>query len=343
VNGRDEDAPRRPLDTAALRRIGIFPFDDLAERADSTQACRIEGLVPMCSIGVRIGDSNLGKTPLSMQEGICIAAGRPFLGHAVRQGRVLYCDGESGLSEVVRSMRAISGFLGLSAPPVDFHVWSPNLDPRDPLPDETIADLLCEKVNAVQPDHVVLDPLRVFFPEAEEGTSEATSVIRRLRLLTKEIGCSWAINHHRRKRDFKRTVRIEQDRHEWFEEAAGSLALINGTDVRVGLERRVRPPGDLTMAGFVRSLGWWGPVLLERVLDDDGEPRAYKVLAGVGLLNDNYRAAFERLAGKFRFKDAHAALGGTSDSNTAEFLKQCITASVLKKEGSEYLKVESVE
>lgn len=199
----------------SLRRVGIFNYEGLAELAVTDQEYRIEKLIPKCSIGLRIGDSNLGKTPLSMQEGIAIASGKHFLGFPVKQGRVLYCDAESGLGQFAQMIRVISRFLGLCEPPPEFYLWSPNFDPRDAQPDETLANILCEQVKAVRPDHVIVDPLRAFWPEAEEKSRDAMAMIRRLRLLSKEIGCSWTLNHHRRKRDARNVVSIEKDRHVW--------------------------------------------------------------------------------------------------------------------------------
>jgi hypothetical protein len=323
-----------------LRRLGIFNYESLAALAVTGQEYRIEKLIPRRSIGLRIGDSNLGKTPLSMQEGIAIASGTQFLGFPVTQGRVLYCDAESGLGECAQMIRVISGFLGLCEPPSEFHLWSPNFDPRDPQPDETLADILCEQVKALRPDHVVVDPLRAFWPEAEEKSRDAMAMVRRLRLLSKETDCSWTLNHHRRKRDAKHVVSLEKDRHVWFEESAGAHALINGSDTRLGVENAPTGRGDLVLAGFVRAVGWLGSMYLERVHDENGEPLGYRRLTGIDHLNVRYRQAYGQLPDRFRFKDAHAALGGTSGSSTSEFLKQCVTLSVLKKEGTEYIKVE---
>jgi hypothetical protein len=327
-------------DPEVLRRLGIFSYDTLAELAVTDQEYRIEKLMPRCSIGLRIGDSNLGKTPLSMQEGIAIASGEHFLGFPVKQGRVLYCDAESGVGECARMIRVISGFLGLDAPPSEFYLWSPNFDPREPPADQTLADILCEQVKAVRPDHVVVDPLRAFWPEAEEKSRDAMAMIRRLRLLSKETGCSWTLNHHRRKRDAKNIVSLERDRHIWFEESAGAHALINGSDTRLGVENVSGGRGDLVFAGFVRTVGWIGSMHLERIHDDNGEPQGYRRLTGIDNLNARYNQAYGQLPSRFRFRDAHAALGGTSDSSTSEFLKQCVTLNVLRKEGTAYTKVE---
>jgi hypothetical protein len=108
----------------------------------------------------------------------------------------------------------------------------------------------------------------------------------------------------------------------------------------LGVENVSAGRGDLVLAGFVRAVGWLGSMYLERVHDENGEPLGYRRLTGIDHLNVRYRQAYGQLPDRFRFKDAHAALGGTSGSSTSEFLSQCRTLSVLKKEGTEYIKVE---
>jgi hypothetical protein len=237
-------------------------------------------------------------------------------------------------------IKAISTFLRLADPPPTFNIWSPNFDPRVLPADKNLGETLCEQVRAIKPDHVIVDPLRAFWPEAEDRPQDAMAMVRELRSLSKDVGCSWTLNHHRRKRNRQFPVSLEKNRHEWFEEAAGALALINASDTRLGLERSTVGPGDLLMAGFLRGVGWTESMLLERVHDEDGEPLGYRLMTGADHLNPRYQQTLQGLPRSFRFKDAHAALGGTSSSNTTKFLKQCIAVGVLKRDGKAYIKLE---
>ena len=290
--------------------------------------------MPERSVTLVVGDSGLGKTPWSMMLGISVAAGLPFLGMKTIPGSVLYCDAESGIHESVKMLEAISGFLELDRPPDNFKLWSPNFDPRPPQPDVRAGDELYNQVELLKPDLVVADPLRAFWPDAEEKARDAMAMYERLRRLR----CSWVLNHHRRKKNHQNPVNLEQDRHSWFEEAAGSLALVNGSDVRLGLEPCAGAWADLVLAGFVRSIGWIGSRHLAREYDTEGEPRGYRLLTGIDELNDHYRDALKALGQRFRFKDAQYALGGKSASNTAEFLKQCQALGCVRKDGQEYVK-----
>ena len=82
----------------------------------------IKGLLPARSIGILLGDSGLGKSPLMYQAGLCVAAGLPFLGCETTKGRVLIADFENGIGDMCEMMERISGYLGLSGPPADLYL-----------------------------------------------------------------------------------------------------------------------------------------------------------------------------------------------------------------------------
>ena len=70
------------------------------------------------SISILVGDSGLGKTPLAVQLGLSIAGAESFLGRRVRQGRVLYCDAESGIRPFRDMLKVISAHLGFAVKPI---------------------------------------------------------------------------------------------------------------------------------------------------------------------------------------------------------------------------------
>jgi hypothetical protein len=328
-------APSEPL----LRSQGIYTAPLLGEIANSKREWRVDSYLARGSVNLLVGDSGLGKTALAILLGLAVATGRPFLGRATTKGRVLFCDAESGAADLHDMINALSKFLELDGPPDDFRVWSPNLDPTPPPPPDPeakqsgeIGDVLVERVKLYRPDLVICDPLRAFWPDAERDSTEGVKLVRLMRLVTKDVGCEWLANHHRRKRDLKNPVTLVRDRNAWFEEAAGTLALVNQTDTRLGIEAASGGVADLVLGGFVRGRGWTGVQHLVRVFDDDGEPLGYRVTTGADLLPENYRAALVKLPDAFRFRDAKAALGGNSDSNTTNLLKECISAGLVKKQ-----------
>ena len=329
-----------------LRRLGIYTSQSLAQaaRTQAEQPYLVEGLLRIPSVNLLVGDSGLGKTPLGIQLGICVAAGLPFLGLQVPKcGRVLYCDAESDLSSFQEILTAISRFLGLSEPPANFHVWSPNweshIDAREAHSSWSVK--LTDRVHSVEPSLVIVDPLRMFWLQAENGNDDAAAVIKSMRSVSGPTGCVWVITHHRRKVNQQIAVSaLAEDPHAWFQEAAGAHALVNQSDTRIGVVPNGRN-ADLLLGGFVIGTGPLVPLDLARVTDDNGTPVGYRLLTGVDRLSSEDRAAFDRLPHRFRFKDVRAAMGGTSDSNANRLVKKCCTLEIVTKEGTEYVKVGS--
>jgi hypothetical protein len=182
----------------------------------------------------------------------------------------------------------------------------------------------------------------VFWPEAEAKADAAVGMVRFQRELTKKIDCNWWTSHHRRKTNVNNPVSLEDDKHRWFEEAAGSRALINHMDTRLGIEASSGGISDLMFAGFMRSVGWLEPRFLKRVHDEGGTPVGYDLVQGVGLLNPLFQEAYGTLLARFRFTDAKKALGGSSDSQTKSFLDQCQAVGLLRHESREYVKIQAV-
>ncbi len=309
----------------------------LAERAKKEFV--VEGLFGLKTLNFLVGGSGLGKTPFCAMVGAAVASGTPIFGRAVRQGPVLYLDAESSPDQYHVLLSAVSRHLGLTSVPEKFCVWSPNWVTKDV--DGWIL-LLDELLKAVQPVLVVVDPLRLFWSKAESKPDEAVEVYKTLRKFSRKHGCAWLILHHRRKLSQTSTADLLTDVHLWFEEAAGSHALVNHSDTRLGFEKAKSGNADVVLAGFGRSLGQIGPFEFARVMADDGDPIGYRMLVGVAQLAKPHADVYTSLPERFRFKDAHVKLGGTSDSNTTKFLERCISIGILRRDKPYYRKINGV-
>src|SRR6267378_453500 len=83
-------------DTSPLPARSFVTLRELEQLCQEQPASYVvEGLLPADDVHVAVGDSGLGKTPWAYQLGLCVAAGMPFLGHPVRESRVLYYDLEN--------------------------------------------------------------------------------------------------------------------------------------------------------------------------------------------------------------------------------------------------------
>lgn len=349
--GRTPTAPatspvRRAPAPVLRQHLTIRNFEELERRCLELGATDylVEGVIPARSIGIVVGDSGLGKSPLLYQLGICVAAGVPFLGHAVRQGPTLYLDYENGLGDSHEMVKRISGHLGLDAPPTGFNMWhfndcSPSYD--------TEGYTAIDMIGSIRPALVIIDSLSAYRPEAEEKNSWATHVFQELRRATRDYGATVLTVHHLRKPSTKSGEAPppldEGDVRTWFLQTRGARNLINTTDVRLGvdvpgvsggIQNSQAEGGDqiaLTLRGFGRVRGEIGPIYVARSFDEEGEPVGYRRMIGVELLfNDLQQQAFSRLPPNFSFGDAKR-IYGRQDQATTDFLQKCQRLGLLKK------------
>ena len=95
----------------------------------------------------------------------------------------------------------------------------------------------------------------------------------------------------------------------------------------------------VVIRGFERVKGEIPQMLVRRVLGEDGRPVGYSLVGGISLLaNAEHAAAYQRLPAHFRFKDAKVAYG-KGDSATANFLRACESAGIVRKVGDGYEKI----
>ena len=332
------------------RKWAIYTPGELKQRCKELDcgASLIGGLIPRRSLSIVVGDSGLGKSPLLYQAAICVTAGIPFLGRPVTQGRVLYVDFENGLGDVDDLVGRLSRHLELADKPDDLLLWNFN----DAPPSWEPTQLTC-MIREAKPVWVVIDSLGAFTPDIEEKASIVTRVYQEFRKSIRECGASITGVHHLRKPSSKPDEApppLEDDPHRWFLQARGSRALINGCDVRLGVDRSGKAKQFESLDGRSREvalvIGGFGRVranivttFLTRVLDEDDEPLGYDKLAGVSLLfNPDQEAVYRDLPEQFRFKIAQKHYGKGAQATT-DFLKKCIGVGIMRKDGREYGKV----
>lgn len=300
----------------------------------------IKGLLPARSIGVLVGDSGLGKSPLVYQAGVCVAAGLPFLNSETRKGSVVIADFENGMAEVSEILQHVSRHEGLAEPPNDnLFVWTLNDCPaRYGQPGHTLIDMLRD----VRPALAIIDSLGSYDPDAEEKNSAATRMLQEFRGLMRECGTASLFVHHRRKLSAKpgdsagplENAALRQ----WFQDARGASALINGTDIRLGVDApdssaAAKDDVALVLRGFGRVRGEIGPLYLARDVDETGEPVGYHALTGPELLmNRDQEHGFRSLPSKFNFAEAKRCYG-RSDQPTRNWLLKCINVGIVRQAG----------
>ena len=185
-----------PVEEVALRNKwrAYRPHELAQECARTGHRYMIDGLIPERSLGLLVGDSGLGKSPLAYQMGICVAAAVPFLGASVQQGVVLYLDFENGLQDVNFIIARLSTHLGLATPPDDLLLWNVN----DCLSNWNALKAF-EMIRDVKPGLVFIDPISALYPKAERTNEDATTLYQDFRKLIHDCGCSIVNLHHRKK------------------------------------------------------------------------------------------------------------------------------------------------
>ena len=351
----DQDAEQIRL----KKQYSVYSHGDLKQRCKELGNGKylIEGLLPDKSVGLLVGDSGLGKSALVYQMALCVASGVPFLGRAVKQSKVLFLDFENGLGQVDEMLDNLCKHLGLNETPKNFVLWNINdATSRYGQTGHTAIDI----IQQVKPELVIIDAITGMFPDIEEKNSNAIKNIQQLRELIRKLGCSSLSLHHIKKpTDDPRFApdSLEKDssvRH-WFLQTRGARALINGTDVRIGvdipdigniiLEGKGKEESALVMRGFGRVRGEIPLTYLSRHCDENGEPLGYGVVTGMSLLFDKEREeALAKLPEQFKFKVAQQTLGKGAQSTT-DFLNKCIGLRLIRKLGKKagYEKIKVAE
>jgi hypothetical protein len=151
----------------------------------------------------------------------------------------------------------------------------------------------------------------------------------------KEYRCAFDGLHHIRKRDLKNETAgssFEQaNLREWFQQTRGPRLLINGSDVRIGMDEPDSRENCLLVRGFRRVDGEFPPIHIKRILDDEGEPMGYERMSGIDMIRfPDHRDLYQRLPDEFTFKLAKT-LYGKADEATNGALRAFIAAGIAIK------------
>lgn len=317
--------------------FGMVDLDGLNELANKRQSYLIENFMLRPSINILAGHSGLGKSAFCGQMGMAVAGGRPFLGYDVEDpGLVVYCDAESTPNMMNPMMHALADHLELQPPISNFKLWNPNwntIDAKTVIPHNKIS--VYRMVAKHKPKLVVLDSLRNFFPLAIKEQEKAAEMIREMRKLGAEFGTSFLLIHHLRKGDRAERAAgtrptVRRDINMWLEEAAGTLALINNTDLRCGWEKERGSDEDFWFGGFLRVYGNVGPFKVRRLYDDEGWPLGYRLCTKQEQLNPTEQVTYAQLPWEeFDFTYLTKTLR-KSQGASGRLIKKCVELGIVR-------------
>lgn len=324
----EEDIPRRPEIVAGLFREGqIITF---------------------------AGPFNVGKTPLLADLATHIATGTDWCGRKVAQRPVLHFDFESSDPDYRRTFRNIANRLQVKLRvPQDVtpHLLAGSVDdPRTKI----LLDISSSAVMLKYLDHaltkkpdalIIFDPIEMAFPIDVLKKTSILPVYRAFRELLGKFQQAAILNTHNLRKDQRRIGNYAPpdlllDPHTWLQEVAGSLDLINRSDVRMGVSRS--DSDNVIILNGARRGEEFHPILLSPVDDDPEELAGFRSLSSpkfdIGkLLTPTQVKYWSELPDQFRFADY--ANNGIPKSSLSRLLKRCVSLGLLTSDGANFNKL----
>jgi hypothetical protein len=315
-------------------------FKQLEEIASTKTPCLYEGFIPEKGIGALIGEWGIGKSPFAIQLQLSLAAGIPFLNRykPATQGRViktLYVDLENGAHSVRNIVQTISTYLELPEPPASWEVYSPYYTPKPDAKkswseEQYLRDLLSED----HYDFVIIDPLRMFKPDAESKNPVAAQMLLNIRRLIDKTNTTVLFIHHPRKPPADADVQryhLDSNPSEWMANACGAASLIQNCDFRIGLEQNEE--GYLMLRHFMRNEGWSPVQYLDRAFDPKTDnPVGYVLKLGMDQLQHNEKNWWADLPFDFTTKE-FKMVTRKNDRICNDLLKRWVSLLVIQKTG----------
>ena len=321
-----------------LAGLGLLTPEEVANLAGNKDPFLVEDFLLKPSINIICGHSGLGKSALCMQLGICIAAGLDFLSYNIDSpGPVLYADQESTPKMMTGIAETLSSYLGMDKVPEQFYLWNPTWTVQEGkqmlMP---TAQQLYQRVQILKPKLVILDSLRNFYPFAIKNQEDAGKMIKEMRKWGAKSNTSWLIVHHLRKTDREERANntrptIRSDVRMWLEEAAGTFALINNTDTRLGWEQ-IGGEHQIWFGGFMRVHGDVGPFKIVRDLDEQGDAMGYRLASPKDQLPPNMSnwldTLLEQQTDEISFHDLRTL--GMSKAGASRFIRKLTDLGIIR-------------
>jgi RecA-family ATPase len=167
---------------------------------------QVHGLIPAKNVTLLYGDGGTGKSLLALQLGVAVVTGKPFFGHAVKQGRVEFITAEDSLDEMHRRLAdvgrsgvplgALAGLHLTSLADADAMLAMAADSRGGALAVTALYGELESVIADSRPALVVLDTLADVFGGNEIIRAQARQFIGMLRRLCLHYGCTIVVLAH---------------------------------------------------------------------------------------------------------------------------------------------------
>lgn len=168
------------------------PLGDLSDLPELAPEL-IQGLLREGHKMLIAAPSKAGKSFLLQELAVCIAEGRPWLGHKVLQGKVLYVNLELDAVSCKHRFRDIYGAMGCSGHENDVLVL--NLRGRS-VPLDRLAPTLIRRYRDRGLKAMIIDPIYKVITGDENAASDMAAFCNLFDSIATECGCAMVYSHH---------------------------------------------------------------------------------------------------------------------------------------------------
>ena len=239
----------------------------------------VVGILREGQIAVLGGTYGVGKSPFLAHLAVSVAKGKDFCSRKTSPRRVIIFDLEND-GDVWRSnIRRISQKLGVRPPRVpedlDVHLVHDRTQPKQQrlsalgIDDRDRFELLESRLKKAPDALIMIDPVELFFEFDKLRGKEVLRVYKRFRTVSVDYpSAAFLLTFNLRKRDRRtRKADLLQEPRDWLDEVAGSIDIMNRSDVRIGMDFYDE---DIRIINGVRRNEDFDPLLIKPI----GEPEA---------------------------------------------------------------------
>ena len=134
-----------------------------------------------------VGPSKAGKSFLLMELAICIAEGKPWLGHQCKKGRVMYVNLEVDDASCKHRMAEICQSMGLDHLSHNLDIWPLR---GKAVPMDKLTPKLIRRAQQMDYAAIILDPLYKVITGDENSASDMAAFCNQFDRICNETGCS---------------------------------------------------------------------------------------------------------------------------------------------------------